>query len=449
MFLAAASDGDRSPLDFMLVLMRNPQVPLDLRIDMAAAAAPFVHARPGASRRSRVHPMEILARRRLAVPSGREHPTSIGEESAVPSKAETETSLTVAAPEGVGGGDFGPLDFLLGVMRDPEAAPQQRVRAARIAARYKHRPPERSVNLVEDEFGFKIDPVVAKAVREIKAQCNVLSAAHASKPSPADIKKREGLLARLREHIETIDCPDGYGGLDLDNDEVRLWELNERRIKAKLTPEEIAEEAYLVSRTEVYRATPKHQAWGRIYELEKYRVFGYTLTMSEFSELGALRGQFPTAAQQIAGSNWTKGDSELSLQIARKQREAEESGVELDHEQAKRAVIEEVRRENLARKRKTNDVRVVNPDMKWPMWRIAELEERFVVGETPLTVAEQDELKDLRGRYPEIAADVDKLDHRYRYLLRQEEEIAEKAGLHWLDARRMARAKYELLRRSQ
>jgi hypothetical protein len=45
-FFAAASDGERSPLDFMLALVRDPQVPLDLRIDMAAAAAPFVHAKP-------------------------------------------------------------------------------------------------------------------------------------------------------------------------------------------------------------------------------------------------------------------------------------------------------------------------------------------------------------------------------------------------------------------
>ena len=38
-------------------------------------------------------------------------------------------------------------------------------------------------------------------------------------------------------------------------------------------------------------------------------------------------------------------------------------------------------------------VRVLNPDVKefeWPMWRLAELEERFVVGESPLSAAEED-----------------------------------------------------------
>jgi hypothetical protein len=47
-FCAAAAEPNRSPLDFMLALMRDPQVPLDLRIDAAAASAALVHARPQA-----------------------------------------------------------------------------------------------------------------------------------------------------------------------------------------------------------------------------------------------------------------------------------------------------------------------------------------------------------------------------------------------------------------
>ena len=402
--------------------------------------------------------MEVRARRwRPAVPSGGEPPAPSSEERASPDRAKRETNLAVAVPEGRNSGDSDPLDFLLGVMRDPEAAPRQRVRRARVAARYKHRPPERSVNLVEDEFGFKIDPAVAKAIREIKTQCDVLSVARASKPSPADIKKTEDLLARLHEHIETIDCPDGYGEVDLDNDEKRVAELQaRRRTKVKATPDEDAEEAFLVARCEVYRATPKHQAWRRIFELEKYRTLGYSLTTTEFSELEELRARFPTLDQQLAGIDWTNGDPDLGSQVETKLRETRERGVECDREQAKAAVIEEVRQENLARKRKTSDERLINPDlkwpilinpdMKWPMWRIAELEERFVIGETPLTAAEQDELSDLRSRYPEIAADVDRLDHRYRYCVRQEEEKAKEAGLRWLDGSRAARDKCEHLR---
>jgi len=44
---AAAADPDISPLDFLLGVMRNPYVPADLRIKVALAAAPFVHAKLG------------------------------------------------------------------------------------------------------------------------------------------------------------------------------------------------------------------------------------------------------------------------------------------------------------------------------------------------------------------------------------------------------------------
>ena len=65
----------------------------------------------------------------------------------------------------------------------------------------------------------------------------------------------------------------------------------------------------------------------------------------------------------------------------------------------------------------------VEGEKESPMSRIAKLEERFVVGESPPTAAEQDELKDLRDRHPDIAADVDRLDHMSRYRLRREQEI--------------------------
>jgi hypothetical protein len=59
-FLAAATDPSRSPLEFMLALMRNPQVPLDDRIGIAAAAAPFVHARP--ERKRALDPLDVRDR---------------------------------------------------------------------------------------------------------------------------------------------------------------------------------------------------------------------------------------------------------------------------------------------------------------------------------------------------------------------------------------------------
>jgi hypothetical protein len=104
----------------MLALMRDPQVPLDLRIEMAAQAAPFVHARPEPARKKRPDPLDLRDR--------------LGETGDL--KFGTVAEKPVA--ESSGGGGPSPLDFLLGVMADPAATPRQRAKAAAIAARYKH-----------------------------------------------------------------------------------------------------------------------------------------------------------------------------------------------------------------------------------------------------------------------------------------------------------------------
>lgn len=329
-FLAAAEDPNRSPLDFMLALMRNSQVPLDMRIDMAAAAAPFVHARPEPVRKKGPDPIDL--RDRLG------HTGDLKFES------------LRAKPGAEGSEGVSPLNFLLGVMGHPEATPRQRVKAATVAARYTNPRAGGSAVpaavVVEDKFGFKVDPELARAERDDSAREATLEEWYSRKKNSSYKEKVSDhelvqIGKRRAERVARVKFPDGYTSVDRGADRKRLDELNsKRRSGKKLTPEEDAEEAHLT-------------------------------------------------------------------------------------------------------------VRVLNPDVKefeWPMWRLAELEERFVVGESPLSAAEEGELKDLRGRYPEIAADVDKLDHRYRYLRRREEKIAEKAGLHWLDGRRVAEAKYGSLR---
>jgi hypothetical protein len=351
MFCAAAADPNRLPLDFMLALMRDLQVPLDTRINMAAAAAPLLHARPRASGRSRPHPMELRAQRtKSAALSGSDKPNLPGgaekpglprsqepdiatrpENAPMPNVAETDAKLTTDTAEAGKRGNLKaadlPLDFLLGVMRDPEVIPRQRVRAARIAARYMHQPPERPVHLVEDEFGFKIDPVAAKAVREIDALLaqavrEINSREEQEKrgrsllPYPALYENKKRLDARLREYLESIECPDGYGWRDLEKDEERLQRLAEQRgwSKGKLRPDDDAEQAYLMTRMEVYRRTPKHEAWCRFTKLEQARWEGRELTAVELAELDDLRARFPTAAR---GGGPTKIPGLFEMEIRR------------------------------------------------------------------------------------------------------------------------------------
>ena len=234
----------------MLALMRDPQVPIDLRLDTAAAAAPFVHARPRPPSRGRPHPMELRARRAKAaapsgggdggVPGGEENPIlqpalSSGHEKPTlqpalpggPEKAELASAgeaavpFTAVAPKAARPSalqPLSPLGFLMAVMTDPDATPRQRMRAAQVAARYTHKPAdyERSAALVEDEFGFKIDPQVARTIREIAGQCDCL--ADRSEPSPADVQKHKTLLKHLHEQIATIECSETYSWGDLKND---------------------------------------------------------------------------------------------------------------------------------------------------------------------------------------------------------------------------------------
>jgi hypothetical protein len=108
-FLAAAQHRS-SPLDFMLGVMRDPQVPTDLRLDMAVAAAPFVHEKPKAP-----------VRETKSASTNKEF-----------SPFETRVEFKIAPrPAAVVGVDQTPLDYLVSVMNDPEALPRQRVRAAR------------------------------------------------------------------------------------------------------------------------------------------------------------------------------------------------------------------------------------------------------------------------------------------------------------------------------
>ena len=60
--------------------------------------------------------------------------------------------------------------------------------------------------------------------------------------------------------------------------------------------------------------------------------------------------------------------------------------------------------------------------------RIRKLEERRAVG-FQLTASEEEELRGLRERYPEYAAELDLMDLQYLYRWRREFEIARKAGL--------------------
>jgi hypothetical protein len=338
----------------MLALMRDPQVPFGVRLDMASIAAPYVHARPAPVRKRRPDPLDL--RDRL----GDHGDLKFGKLEAKPDTAKP-TADRGGGESGEGGGEGGegggdgaaggaegagssPLDFLLAAMHDPEASPRQRVQAVRVAARHMHAPAGESeapsMVVVEDKFGFKVAPEFARAERDDSLREDRLRAtSHLRKKDSVEAKaadqELEQIGKRRAERLARFSFPDGYAYADRQDDENRLAQLSSKRSSRKpLTPEEDAEEAHLAVRV----LNP---------EAVKPKVKPTVFTLFE---------------------------------------------------------------------------------IQWPATRIAELDERVAGGET-LTAAEEAERQDLRRRYPDSAAQADRLDHRYRYRLRKETESAAKADI--------------------
>ncbi len=160
----AAAQNDASPLHFMLGLMRNSDAPTDLRIEMAVAAAPFVHARPQAARRIRTNPLDsspIKCSADISVPK-------------IDGGLSAPGELTTPEQSVDGKDELSPLNFLLSVMKDPDAAPKQRIKAAKIAARYQHAPVLPDKMPSTDEFGFTINRTLAKAIFDDWRRLNAL-----------------------------------------------------------------------------------------------------------------------------------------------------------------------------------------------------------------------------------------------------------------------------------
>jgi hypothetical protein len=213
-FLAAAPDGDRSPLDFMLALMRDPQVPVDLRIDMAATAAPFVHAKPKAPPRVRTNPMDSSPLKSIP-------------DCAV-QKQEAQLTAPETAPEHAcsAGSDLTPLTFLVGVMNDSEATPKQRIRAARVAAGYTHAHLQSDKLASVDEYGFSISRTLAKAIAVDWLLLEVLEFGYADRDPARDLQEASRIYKRQAERDRFLECPPGYSA---EQDLKRRQELIEKR----------------------------------------------------------------------------------------------------------------------------------------------------------------------------------------------------------------------------
>jgi hypothetical protein len=268
----------------MLALMRDPQVPLDERIDLAAAAAPFLHTKPKAPSRVRTNPMDS-------------RPLKNAPACAV-QKPEQDLSTPHTTPERTADGepDLSPLKFLIAVMNDSEATPKQRIRAARIAARYTrvHLQPDKVASV--DEYGFSISRTLAKTIAD---DWCLLELYESGRPANSEkyVQKASEIYSRQAERDQFLQCPPGYSP---ENDLKRRSELDAKIGKGTASMAEKTEFAYVVARITASEAafnrSPEGRARLRVKELRArsgMRTAG-TSTLEEEQELERLHNEFPS-----------------------------------------------------------------------------------------------------------------------------------------------------------
>ena len=293
---AAAAIPELSPLDFLLCVMRDPNAPLELRIKMAQAAAPFVHPKPGRGN---------LGQSATNGDGGSDATAHTQNGSQINSRNNGMDSPNPAATEGPTNLNLSPLDFLFGLMRDPNSPIERRLKVAQAAAPFVHSKPgtfdpAAIAPTIDAEDKFAVDPAIARALRDdLQRLDELVRKKYASNGVPltnADVKEQAEIRARVAEAATSIRCPAGYDTRQARNDRDRLHKLSCKRMSPPscgggvLNDEEDAEEAQLMARMEAFKLTPEGRARDRIFEL---LLRSTRLLDNERSELDSLQKLYP------------------------------------------------------------------------------------------------------------------------------------------------------------
>jgi hypothetical protein len=240
---AAVANPNVSPLSFLLGLMRNEGLPIALRIDIAATAAPLFHAKPKA-----------------VAGNGRSEPK----------RGEDEIELVVKPRSDEGDSDAGPspLEFLQSVMTDPATPPQLRIRAARIAAPFRHGKPIESAAdtadmISKDKYGFVVDQGFARQLRDLVV---------AQWRTWYSMKEDEDLNRQVSELRKKLPRPPlSYGDGQAMGDKFRMVEYWADRLAQKHQLKLSAEEDAAISHA-CFRFLAFAQTWQRIGYYDHYSM---------------------------------------------------------------------------------------------------------------------------------------------------------------------------------
>jgi hypothetical protein len=205
-----------------------------------------------------------------------------------------------------------PLQFLLGVMRDPKAPTDLRIQVARAAAPLVHR--KLGTASVEDRAGnasaaggpdgFTIDVAEAKALRDMEHRLAVLlrkrygPSENGGPLTAAEIAVEAELDAMFSKRAAALVCPPGYGPGDAVNDSNRLHQLLCKRLSpsscggGELKGAEDEEEAFLTVRVAAFQHSPEGRGRRRMLALKLKGVSGGR-SPEEQKELDHLKVVYP------------------------------------------------------------------------------------------------------------------------------------------------------------
>ena len=226
-----------------------------------------------------------------------------GRQRGTPNKATVAKAAALAAASADAA--ITPLQFLLGVMRDPKAPTGLRVQVARAAAPLVHGKSKIApagdragyAGAIGGPEGFNIDIAEAKAFRDMEHRRLVLIRKDRTRTA-AEIREESELEALISKRAAEFVRPPGYGPDDAMKDANRLHQLNCKRLwppargGGELKGAEDEEEAFLTARVAAFWHSPEGRDRKRMRELE-FKGIGRCRTLDEQKELDQLTLLYP------------------------------------------------------------------------------------------------------------------------------------------------------------
>src|SRR5271166_2970582 len=146
-----------------------------------------------------------------------------GRQRGTPNKKTALRNAAIAA--GAANPDILPLEFLLGIMRNPNTSPELRIKVAQAVLPFVHAKPgsagpddpAESAKLLDGIGAFNIDTAVAKALRNDYERLGALLRKRSAPReyggplNATEVAEEPKLRARIDDMARGIGCPAGYG----------------------------------------------------------------------------------------------------------------------------------------------------------------------------------------------------------------------------------------------